>query len=139
MTLGDGIRGIGFRRWYERQLIECHAWLVTGLLSLILAFSCMEGARAGSGRAVNLLLGTLVVCAAALSVWAFWRYLSMLHGAQRLAEQSVCGACGAYGVLRLVSELQEPPGKTGTRATARLMVECRKCSHRWEMIDADAS
>ena len=33
MTPADGIRRLGFHRWYERQLIESHVYLVTGLLS----------------------------------------------------------------------------------------------------------
>jgi len=31
MELSDGIRKIGFRRWYERQLIEGHLYLISSL------------------------------------------------------------------------------------------------------------
>jgi len=31
----DTIARIGFRRWHERQLLECHAWLVTGILCVL--------------------------------------------------------------------------------------------------------
>ena len=42
MGLADAIRRRGFRRWYERQLIEGHAYLVTGLLSLIMMAISIE-------------------------------------------------------------------------------------------------
>ncbi len=32
----------GFRRWYERQLIESHAYLALGFVALILLLSGME-------------------------------------------------------------------------------------------------
>ena len=33
---------LGFRRWYERQLIEGHAWLVTLILCLVAIGACVE-------------------------------------------------------------------------------------------------
>jgi len=38
----DRIRTHGFRHWYERQLIECHAWLVSCFLGMICAASGIE-------------------------------------------------------------------------------------------------
>ena len=32
----------GFRRWYERQLIESHAYLALGFVALILLLSGLE-------------------------------------------------------------------------------------------------
>ena len=37
MEPGDSIRRVGFKRWYERQLIEGHVYLVTALLAALLA------------------------------------------------------------------------------------------------------
>jgi len=42
MELAEGIKKVGFRRWYERQLIESHAYLITGLLSSILVLGSIE-------------------------------------------------------------------------------------------------
>ena len=42
MNRADGIHKFGFRRWYERQLIESHAYLVTCFLSMILVAACIE-------------------------------------------------------------------------------------------------
>jgi hypothetical protein len=44
--LDEAIRKRGFRRWYERQLCESHAHLVTGLLSLIM-MAIAAGRRLG--------------------------------------------------------------------------------------------
>ena len=35
MSPADGIRKLGFRRWYERQLIESHAYFLTCFLCMI--------------------------------------------------------------------------------------------------------
>jgi hypothetical protein len=45
----DDIRKLGFRRWYERQLLESHACLVTCFLCTILLAVCLEGAMPRSG------------------------------------------------------------------------------------------
>ena len=36
MSPADGIRQLGFRRWYERQLIESHAYFLTCFLCMIM-------------------------------------------------------------------------------------------------------
>ena len=42
MNRAEGIRKLGFRRWYERQLIEGHAYLVTCFLCVIMIAACAE-------------------------------------------------------------------------------------------------
>jgi hypothetical protein len=42
MRLDQAIGTRGFRRWYERQLYEGHASLVTGLLALIMMAIALE-------------------------------------------------------------------------------------------------
>ena len=59
----DRIRTEGFRRWYERQLIECHAWLVSWFLGLIVLVSGLEVAGAGGASRMSgvlLLIGAPV-------------------------------------------------------------------------------
>ena len=135
MTSADGIRKFGFRRWYERQLIESHAYLVTGFMSLILVIACMEefSVRGSVGKA--LLMIVLIAGAGMLCLVTLKRYKVVLERAERLAEQSVCGQCGVYGVLRLVASRLEgtAPESGGQPADETLTVECRKCGHRWTM------
>ena len=42
MSLADAIRKHGFTRWYERQLYESFAYLVSGFLALIMMAIAME-------------------------------------------------------------------------------------------------
>ena len=50
MPLDEAIRKRGFRRWYERQLCDGHAHLVTGLLSLITMAIAAGGWNGGRPR-----------------------------------------------------------------------------------------
>ena len=38
MEPADSIRRLGFWRWYERQLIEAHAWFITGFICIVSIF-----------------------------------------------------------------------------------------------------
>jgi len=129
MTAADGIRKLGFRRWYERQLIESHGFLVTGFLSMIALIACLEefSARAplrSLAASLALIAGCGVVC-----VWSFRRYHALLIRAEHLGEHSVCGRCAVYGALEVV---QTGGANAGVDADAAwLKVRCRKCGHQW--------
>ena len=67
MPVADRICKLGFRRWYERQLIEAHGSLVTAFLGVILVAVCMDQFRwrdAGFKPLIMLVLivGGLVLC-----------------------------------------------------------------------------
>lgn len=42
MEPADSIRRLGFARWYERRLIEAHAWFISGFICMIAIAACME-------------------------------------------------------------------------------------------------
>ena len=120
MDPAGAIGKLGFRRWYERQLYACHAWLVA---SLICAFAVLALAEDLSLLAFGLEAAIVLVaaCAAGLiAAYALWRYLSMLLLAQHLSERSTCRQCGTYGRYRLV-------GATPNSMT----VSCRQCEAEW--------
>ena len=122
MELAEGIRKIGFRRWYERQLIESHLWLVTGLIGAIVLLGGVErlSLRGPGWEPVALIV--LVLGAGGLAAWALQRYLVMLVLAQRAGERSTCSRCAAYGLLEV----------TGKRfASGAVDVRCRKCGNEW--------
>jgi hypothetical protein len=121
------IARLGFRRWYERQLIESHLWLVTGVLSGILIVALIEdfSPRAGAFPLLSLLL---ILAAAPLAAWALRRYIHLLQRAEWLAEQCTCPACAAYGAVRVVEAALPPAGDDGLPA---MRVACRKCGHCW--------
>lgn len=133
VELAKGIQTIGFRRWYERQLIESHAYLVTGLLAVILVLGSLESlsVRGPGWEPVTLLM--LVLLAGGLATWAVYRYLTMLLYAEHVGELSTCGQCRAYGLLE-VTRAKAPHGTANARgAEPALGVRCRKCGHEWTM------
>jgi hypothetical protein len=44
MEPGHSIGLLGFRRWYSRQLVEAHMWLVSSILCAIVALAAVEHA-----------------------------------------------------------------------------------------------
>lgn len=122
MEPSDSIARLGFNRWYERRLIEGHAWLVTGFISMITVAACIEelGFR---GSITRLMVYVVVVAGAtAATIYGVARYQKILLQAERLAQQATCGACGTYARFRMVSPFR---------------VCCRKCSNEWRLIDTD--
>lgn len=132
MDIAEGIRKFGFRRWYERQLIESHVYLVTGILSLILVLACLEEfSVSASGWRITLMLA-LMVAGGMLCVWSMARYHVMLGHAQHAAEHSVCAQCGSRGALEVVKS-SAVHDEFASRAEAWLGVRCRNCGHEWMM------
>jgi hypothetical protein len=135
MDLAEGIRTIGFHRWYKRQLLESHVFLVTAFLCLILVMACLEGFSFRAPGVEPLLRLTVMFAGGGVGVVSLSRYTRMLSKALRAAEGSTCGNCSAYGIIEV----------TGARASARLAeedtgagsawsaldVRCRKCGHEW--------
>jgi hypothetical protein len=128
MSPADGIRRLGFRRWYERQLIESHACFLTCFLCMILALACFEAVnlRSGGWRHVAMIL--LVFGAGAVGIAALKRYKSILDRAEHIAERSTCGSCEEYGRIRIVSA-NDP--RADASAAPWMRVECRKCGNQW--------
>ncbi len=115
------IRKLGFMRWYERQLIESHAWLVTCLLCSIGIAVSLEGVNF---REIGTATVTFVfIFAAGAICWqAIRRYQALMAQAEHLASQTTCGSCGTYARFRVLD------------TNSRMRVCCRKCSTEW-LID----
>jgi hypothetical protein len=115
----DSIARLGFSRWYERRLIAGHAWFVSGFLCMILVAACAEELTY-RGSALHLLgYVLLVLAAAALCFYGFFRYQAILVEAETVGERATCPGCGVYARFKLFSA-----------ALAR----CRKCGHEWRLI-----
>lgn len=117
----DSIRRLGFARWYERRLIEGHAWFITVVMCMIAIAACMEELNFRGSIARLLAYVTLILAAVAIGIYGMVRYRKILTEAERLGERATCSACGAYARFRLIS---------ATR------VRCRKCDNEWCLIDA---
>jgi hypothetical protein len=132
----DHIRTRGFRRWYERQLIECHAWLVSCFLAIIGFASGIE--VFGQHTAETRLWGGLLALAGVGTALFSWRrYSSMLAIAERLGERAVCPSCGAYSNFRVLDSGPKPMPDDGDAdiehlgASVWLRARCNKCQADW--------
>jgi len=134
MELAEGIRKIGFRRWYERQLIESHLYLVSCFLCLVMVLACFEGFSLRMPEWETAMRLAAMIAGGGAGVWTLRRYLTMLDFAVRATEHSVCKKCAAYSALELaggVAHRTAPGGDDGGGKAPALSVRCRKCGHEW--------
>ncbi len=125
--LAEGVTRVGFRKWYERELLSSHAHMVLAFLGLIAVFATLEASRAGSmgERLMNI---AFMMVSAAISYWALRRYFWLLTRAELVANQAQCADCGEYGRFRVVG---------GRRGDDDTEVCCRKCEHHWVISTGD--
>ena len=110
---------LGFRKWYERRLIEGHAWLISCFLCGLAIAASLEGVSFKRAESIPLLVFVFV---GGLVCWyALQRYRTIMVEAERLGERSVCGSCRAYGAF---SVLADQP---------KMNVRCRKCGNEWQL------
>ncbi len=118
MEPARSIARLGFKRWYERQLIESHVWLITVLLCGIGMAAALEVLDLRSAGNTLVTLG--FVFAGGLICWkGFERFRFLMVRAEEMASHSTCPACKAYGKFDVVDE------------NARFRVRCRKCANEW--------
>ncbi|GAA4412327.1 hypothetical protein [Quisquiliibacterium transsilvanicum] len=131
VALLRAIARLGFRRWYERRLIEAHAWLAACFLSMVIVAAGVELLRL-RGSAAELILDASLVAAGALLAWFAWRrYATGMYLAAMLGEQAVCPGCERFGFR--CDPLQPPDGRA-------LAVHCARCGRHWQVgdgVDAD--
>ena len=128
MSVDDAIREHGFRRWYERQLGEGFALVVTGFLSLIMMAVALEVIDFRSGVGGLMLLAVAVAGGAVcVAVWA--RFNRLLARAEYLAERATCPGCRAYARFAVIASRDAP----GTAAGCAMTVRCRRCATEWRI------
>lgn len=132
IQLADGIRRLGFKKWYERELLRGHAHLVAVILCTLGLMMALEAATRFRSTADQLIdLVAVVVCALA-GLWALRRYLYLLLRAESIAHQADCPRCKVYGRLELAQPVPSAPGAAAARSQ-RLAVRCRACAHEWHI------
>ena len=124
MDAAQKIRQVGFRKWYERELLNCHANLLLLLLATIGLLGCLEVYSARLSRVDGLQMLAGALASAAIGWFALRRYLRALAHAEFVAHQAVCGGCQTYAKFDAVDE---------RGADSPLKVCCRRCGHRWEI------
>ena len=133
----SSIRRLGFRRWYERELIKSHAALVTCLLAGITLAALMESLVGATGLTFVSMLG--IAFAAGAIGWLSWRsYITLLTRAEFYGETSSCPSCNAYGRFKVLSTgMDHDPGRIAESVAplpaAWLRVQCNVCGTAWRM------
>ncbi len=122
MEPADSIRRLGFARWYERRLIEGHAWFISGFVCMIAIAASMEELSFHGSAARLIAYGVFTISAAGIGIYSLKRYHQILLEAEQLGEHATCASCGAYALFRLVSPSQ---------------VRCRKCNNEWCLIQPE--
>jgi hypothetical protein len=115
------IEKLGFKRWYERQLIESHAWLVSCILCGLAICAVLElvGLRVTSVASIATLA---LVYVAGITGWhSLKRYRAIMSEAERLSEQSTCKSCRTYAAFDIIRE-------------SPLSARCRKCGNEWRFV-----
>ena len=124
-TLADGIRKVGFRKWYERELLSSHAHMVLAFLATIAMLGSFEAFRGGTMEE-KLMDVLFILASAAIGLWALRRYLFLLGHAEVVANQANCPSCDEYGRFEVMEE---------DRRAQRMQVRCRKCAGLWQIED----
>lgn len=135
MEIGEEIRKRGFRRWYERQLIEGHAYLVTAFLALILLLAGYEAMGVLRGSPLYYLALFGASAAAGMLMWVSWRrFTALLARAELFANSATCPRCQAWGRFEVLAADAE--GADDPPEAARpnwVSVRCRGCGERWRL------
>jgi phage FluMu protein Com len=135
MKLVEDMRRLGFRRWYERQLIESHAYLVTAFLALILLLAGIESLDYLK-RSLLFYAAVIVAAAAAgtLMFVAWRRFITVLQRAELFAGSAECPRCKAWGQFEVIgaeAASDDDPVEAGRPHWVR--VKCCKCGNDWRL------
>ncbi|MBN8505680.1 MAG: hypothetical protein J0L58_14515 [Burkholderiales bacterium] len=121
--LFDALNRVGFKRWYEQQLMASHGHLVLCLFCLLGLVGGFEAyTRAAQDMADRLMDMVAILASAAIGVWSLRQYVQRMSLAEFVASQATCPQCGTYGRLR---------GHCAHDQGAE--VSCLKCGARWDI------
>ena len=122
MEPAAAIGRLGFKRWYERQLVEGHAWLVTCFLCMLTVAACLEDLSFRGPLGEVLAIGATVFAAGIVGIYGWDRYRRTMQVAEYVAAQSTCGSCNTYAAFKLLGA-----------DSGAMHVRCRKCAHEWRI------
>lgn len=140
MKVAEEIRRLGFRRWYERQLVVSHGYLVVAFLALILLLAGIEGMDYLRRSVGFYLLVAVGAAAAGTLMFVAWRRFNVLLArAERFAESAECPRCKAWGKFRVIAaERAEDDDPPEAGRPHWLRVRCQRCGHCWDLGEPEA-
>lgn len=133
MGIPEYIQRHGFRRWYERQLIESHAYLTLAFVALILLASGIEVLADSTGFNYFAMLFAAAL-GGTLMLVAWRRFTVLLARAEQFAEAATCAKCKSWGEFRVLgqeSAVDDDPPESGRPRWLR--VRCTRCANEWRM------
>jgi formate dehydrogenase maturation protein FdhE len=140
MDLATRIRQMGFRKWYERQLIDSHLSFTTCFLCGIVVAACLEEVSLAEFSWKSASLFALVFGAIVLGWYSWRRYITVLERAEVYGSHSSCPACRTYARFEILASGQVSDGPYLDPQAAPLpypwlRVRCRQCGTAWRMPD----
>ena len=126
VQLIDGIRRHGFRKWYERELLQSHAHLALTFLCAVGLLGAFDAATQFTSWTDRVIDALAIIACGGIGYWALRRYLYLLMHAENVAHQADCPQCGVYARFTLVE---------GAAAAPSVHVRCRACAHQWSIDD----
>ncbi len=127
----ERLKRLGFRKWYERRLIDGHAHLILGFLAVViiacgfeLGLAEYQGTLGFITRAVIIFFGLL------LGWYAMQRYRMVLSEADFIGRRANCPRCQRYG-FQLSAQVAPPIANDGL--CRLLQAQCSRCGERWEI------
>jgi hypothetical protein len=136
MSPAARIGKIGFRRWYERTLIESHAYLVTCFLGMILIATAFEFGQHTLMSWQGLSRMMLGIGGGAICIVAWLRYRQLMVVAENLSDRATCNACKHYAKFEVLAHGPRSFEEAASLAVRPeqypwLKVRCKKCGHIW--------
>jgi hypothetical protein len=140
MDIVARIRRQGFRKWYERQLVDCHLAFVTCFLAGIVVASCLSALQLRGPAWVSAALLATAFVAGALCWYSWRRYITVLERAEAYGSRSTCPTCKAYSRFEIVASGSVAEGayldpQAKPLPYPWLRVQCRKCGTAWRLPD----
>lgn len=136
MKLAEDIRRLGFKRWYERILIQSHVYLVLAIVGLIVFFGGME-MLLGPLTGVRMFIGVVATVAGGIAtVTGVQQYAKMMIFAHRLSDRATCEGCGVYAAFQLLDagpRSAKPADDQQQLSSVWLKVKCDRCGHEWTL------
>ncbi|NJD87816.1 MAG: hypothetical protein FIB05_07365 [Betaproteobacteria bacterium] len=138
MDIASRIRRMGFRKWYERQLIDSHLSFTTCFLCGIVVASCLEALSFAEFGWKPASLLALVFGAIALGWYSWRRYITVLERAEVYGSRSTCPACRTYARFDVLASGHASEGpyldpEAKPLPYPWLRVRCRQCGTAWRM------
>ena len=122
-TFAQRLQRLGFKRWYERQLLSSHAHLVLCVLSLVGLLGGFEAySRAARDLGDKVLDLSAIGLCALIGVGSLRQYLRRIAQAEYVANQANCPDCGRYARWTCVADHRDA-----------VDVACRDCPRRWRI------